>query len=305
VIGAGYFGAFHAARYAENPAAQLVAVVDPKPQARAVAERLGVLWLRDVEELPDQVSAVSIVTPLDAHTGSGCRLLERGCDVLLEKPLAPTLFEADLLIDTAARHGRILQIGHLERFNQAAQRVFELVQGRIRYLECQRMSPFLERHAAVNVVLDLMIHDIDLALHWLGRMPEQICARGYSLHGRQIDFAIARLEFSEQVVVQLTASRFGSERVSRMLAVTDDALYSVDLLNRVARCSRRGNGRAPVVCTEVFAMQHTDAPIDPLSLEIGAFLDAIACQSEPLVTGQDGRAALAVALDILSAMAVA
>ncbi|HEX6832862.1 MAG TPA: Gfo/Idh/MocA family oxidoreductase, partial [Rudaea sp.] len=241
VIGAGYFGKLHARSYLQLPSSRLDAIIDPDPETRTFAERIGVPWFAAPDALPDSVRAVSVATPVDTHYPIARKLLERGIDVLLEKPIAETLEQAADLRALASSRGRLLQIGHIERFNPA----FAAAAGVLRQARCiraYRASEHRPRHAAMDVVVDLMIHDLDLVLSQHEARIVELRAEGCSHGYTPIDEARAQLTFANGCRVEFdarwgVASVVNSER--RMMIELADGVWTLDFRQRQA--GLRGN----------------------------------------------------------------
>jgi predicted dehydrogenase len=238
VVGVGYLGALHAEKYAAHPGARLRALVDPDPRAGAVAERLGVLLYPDLDRLPHEVRAASVAVPTPLHHAVGCRLMRSGRDVLIEKPIAASRAEADELVGVAEATGRILQVGHLERFNPAIRKLGGLLR-EPRFIESHRLAPFNVRGTDVDVVLDLMIHDIDIILSIVRSRPASIHAAGVPVISGSVDIANARIEFEDGCVANITASRVSAERMRKIRVFQRDAYVSIDFLRRSATIVRR------------------------------------------------------------------
>ena len=304
VVGVGYLGSRHAEKYAAHPLARLRALVDPEPRAHALAERLGVPLYGDVAELPAEVRAASVAVPTHLHHGVACALLRSGRDVLVEKPIAASPGEADELIEAADAGGRILQVGHLERFNPAIRRLRGVLR-EPRFIESHRLAPWNVRGTEVDVVLDLMIHDLDIILNLVRSDPVSIHAAGVPVISGSVDIANARIAFADGCVANITASRVSAQRMRKIRVFQPDAYVSIDFLRRSAAIVRRvaGNGSpAATVEREPWLedlvreqVEFEDEESDALALEIDAFLQAVVERSEPPVTGRDGRRALAVA----------
>jgi len=303
VVGAGYLGRFHAQKYASEPGSVLVGVVDPREAAReALARELGTQPYADHRELFGQVDAVSVVTTTPAHFAVARDFLERGVHVLVEKPITETVPQARELIEIAARAGRILQVGHLERFNPAILAAGARL-GEARFIECQRLAPFKERGTDVNVVLDLMIHDIDIVRSIVGRPIESIDAVGTPVFSGAVDIANARLRFAGGCVANVTASRVSLKTERKLRVFRDDAYVSIDLQQRilttiVKRATPAAVGELPVTINEQSFEQG-----DALRAEIRAFLDCIEQGRAPLVSGEDGLRALETAIRITELLA--
>jgi len=298
VIGTGYLGRFHAQKYAAAPGCSLVGVVDPRDEVRsAVASEMGTRGFADHRDLLGQVDAVSVVTTTPAHYAIARDFLDAGAHVLVEKPITETVEQAQSLIDIAAAAGRILQVGHLERFNPAIVAAESRLRG-ARFIECQRLAPFKERGTDVNVVLDLMIHDIDIVQSIVGRPVESIEAVGTPVFSGAVDIANARLRFEGGCVANVTASRVSLKTERKMRVFRDDAYLSIDLQQRILtvigkRAAAPAPGELPVTIEESSYDQG-----DALRAEIHSFLDCIREGKTPLVSGEDGLRALDIAIRI-------
>jgi predicted dehydrogenase len=303
VIGAGYLGRFHAQKYATLANSQLVGIADPSAAAReAVGAELGVPTHADHRALLGRVDAVSIVTPTPQHFAVARDFLEAGAHVLVEKPMTTTVEEGLALIEAARRAGRVLQVGHLERFNAAVQALQPLLTVP-RFIESARLSPFKHRGTDVDVVLDLMIHDIDLILSVVRSPVVSVDAIGTSVFSREIDIANARLRFANGCVANATASRVSFKTERRLRMFQDDAYVSVDLHQKVLTVIRKGGGLGvdgmPQVDIDESAYEQGDA----LKAEIESFLQSAATGSAPLVSGEDGLLALRTAVSITEQVA--
>ncbi len=298
VIGTGYPGRFHAQKYAAAPGCTLVGVVDPRKEVReAVAAEMGTNGFADHRELLGQVDAVSVVTTTPAHYAIARDFLEAGAHVLVEKPITETVRQAQSLIDIAAARGRILQVGHLERFNPAIVAAESRLRG-ARFIECQRLAPFKERGTDVNVVLDLMIHDIDIVQSIVGRPVESIEAVGTPVFSGAVDIANARLRFEGGCVANVTASRVSLKTERKMRVFRDDAYLSIDLQQRILTViGKRAGGPAPGELPVTIEESSYDQG-DALRAEIHSFLDCIREGKPPLVSGEDGLRALDIAIRI-------
>ncbi|MEN9526500.1 MAG: hypothetical protein RLY56_451 [Pseudomonadota bacterium] len=298
VIGTGYLGRFHAQKYAAAPGCTLVGVVDPRKEVReAVAAEMGTNGFADHRELLGQVDAVSVVTTTPAHYAIARDFLEAGAHVLVEKPITETVQQAQSLIDIAAARGRILQVGHLERFNPAIVAAESRLRG-ARFIECQRLAPFKERGTDVNVVLDLMIHDIDIVQSIVGRPVESIEAVGTPVFSGAVDIANARLRFEGGCVANVTASRVSLKTERKMRVFRDDAYLSIDLQQRILTViGKRAGGPAPGELPVTIEESSYDQG-DALRAEIHSFLDCIREGKPPLVSGEDGLRALDIAIRI-------
>ena len=298
VIGVGYLGRFHAQKYAGLPNCQLVGIADPSATARAaVAVELKVAAHADYRDLLGKVDAVSIVTPTPLHFEVAKAFLEAGASVLVEKPMTVTIAEGEGLIEIAARHRRILQVGHLERFNAAVLAVQPTLTVP-RFIESARLAPFKYRGTDVDVVLDLMIHDIDLILSIVRSPVVSVDAIGSSVFSKEIDIANARLRFANGCVANATASRVSLKTERKLRLFQDDAYLSLDLQQKILTVIRKGEGVGPDGMPQVAIDEKTYEQGDALKAEIEAFLEAVANGRPPPVTGEDGLLALRTAVSI-------
>ena len=262
-----------------------------------MARELGTTAVADHRELLGKVDAVSVVTTTPAHFAIARDFLEAGAHVLVEKPITETVEQARELISVAARCGRILQVGHLERFNPAIVAAEPELAG-ARFIECQRLAPFKERGTDVNVVLDLMIHDIDIVQSIVGRPIESIDAVGTPVFSGAVDIANARLRFEGGCVANVTASRVSLKMERKLRVFRDDAYLSIDLQQRILTVIRKqatppAPGGLPVAIDERSFEQG-----DALRAEIRSFLDCIVTGRAPVVGGEDGLRALETAIRI-------
>ena len=298
VIGVGYLGRFHAQKYAGLPNSHLVGIADPSAAARAaVAAELNVAAHEDYRDLLGKVDAVSIVTPTASHFEVAKAFLEAGANVLVEKPMTVTIAEGESLIEIAARHQRILQVGHLERFNAAVLAVQPTLTVP-RFIESARLAPFKHRGTDVDVVLDLMIHDIDLILSIVRSPVVSVDAIGSSVFSKEIDIANARLRFANGCVANATASRVSLKTERKLRLFQDDAYLSLDLQQKILTVIRKGEGVGPDGMPQVAIDEKTYEQGDALKAEIEAFLAAVANGRPPPVTGEDGLLALRTAVSI-------
>lgn len=298
VIGVGYLGRFHAEKYAALPDSQLVGVVDTDlARAQELGARLGAPAYSDYRELLGRVDAVSIVVPTQAHHAVASDFLRHGAHVLIEKPITVTVEQADDLIGLASSHGRVLQVGHLERFNAAVMDLGRALKQPL-FIEAQRLAPFKPRGTDVSVVLDLMIHDIDIILNIVGSDPKSIAASGASVLSDEIDIVNARLEFENGCVANVTASRISLKTERKMRVFQPDAYLSVDFQERVLSVRRKGTGEMFPGIPSIDSHEQKYEKDDALMTEIRHFLSAIRSGTRPLVTGEDGRRALATAIQI-------
>jgi len=307
VVGVGTLGRHHARHLATLEEARLAGVYDTDlDRARAVAAEVGTAVFDDLDALLERVEAVTVAVPTPAHAAVGLRALERGVPVLMEKPLAATVAEADALIAAAARGGLQLQVGHIERYNRALRAAEPYLDGP-RYIESQRLAPFQPRGTDVAVVLDLMIHDLDLVLHLTGGAEAtEVRASGLSLLSSHLDLANARVEFANGAVALATASRVSRERVRRLRLFQPNGYLSLDLASgggefmRVRRDWTPGTGQALTDVVERIVLEAPEA--DALQLELRSFVHAVRGEREVVVSGEEGRAALALALRVPDAV---
>jgi predicted dehydrogenase len=298
VIGVGYLGRFHAQKYAQAEGCELLAVVDPRAAARGqVAAELKVAALDDHRSLLGGVDAVSVATPTPAHFAIARDFLEAGAHVLVEKPITETPAEARELIALAARVGRTLQVGHLERFNAAILAAEPYLKSP-RFIECHRLAPYRERGTDVNVVLDLMIHDLDIVQTIVGAPIAAIDAVGTPVFSEEIDIANARIRFANGCVANATASRVSLKTERKMRIFEDDAYLSLDLQQKIMTLIRkRAAGDAPGALPVTIEEQSLE-PGDALKAEIDSFLGCIRSGGAPVVPGGAGLIALETALRI-------
>ena len=294
VVGVGYLGRFHAQKYARNPGAELVGVSDINEQAgKAVAAELGCEFFPDHRDLADRVQAVSIAASTRAHFALSKFFLERGINVLVEKPMTETSQEAALLNRIAEAGDLRLQVGHIERFNPALLAAREGLD-RPSFIECHRLAPFNARGTDVSVVLDLMIHDLDVILSLVDSPPSRVSAIGIAALTSTVDVANARIEFANGAIANVTASR-ASTKAERKFRVWQDQQYvSIDFGRGIVQKIRsRGTwkpGESPLD-EESWNLEKGDA----LGAEIDAFLTAVQSGEDCVVTGRDGQAALELA----------
>ncbi|MGH7559499.1 MAG: Gfo/Idh/MocA family protein [Gemmatimonadales bacterium] len=307
VIGVGVLGRHHARHLAGNGAARLVGVHDiDRERAHAVASEWGVRAYDDLDRLLKDVKALSIAVPTPVHAEVGLRALERGVAVLMEKPLAATLEQADLLVAAAAREGVPLQVGHVERFNRAVRAAKPYLED-VRYLEGTRLAPFQIRGTDVAVVLDLMIHDLDLILHLTGApAASDVRAIGVAVLSPHLDMVNARVEFSTGTVANVTASRMARERVRRLRIFQPSGYFSLDLAEgrgdfiRLREGWREVQGSRLEHIAERLVLEAPEA--DALGLELDSFVRSVRGGHEVVVSGEEGRAALALAFRVTEAV---
>jgi predicted dehydrogenase len=326
VVGAGAFGRHHLRVYRELEregfAVELAGVVDRDTAAREHAAReYGIAAFASIEDCIEQgrssgrpIQAASVCVPTVEHASTACALMARGVDLLIEKPLASSLAEADEIVGGAREHGRVVQVGHLERFNPAVRALRGLLNTPM-FFEVHRLSVFTPRSLDVDVVLDLMIHDLDIVLTLAGVPVREVRAVGLPVLSTKVDIANVRLEFENGCVANLTASRVSTERVRKMRFFQPHQYLSLDFARRdlllidvsgaakldLAQLTSMSGGEGhPSAGMSLRKVQVEDG--EPLRLEIESFLNAVRERTRPEVTVEDGRAALALALEINAAM---
>lgn len=297
VIGVGEHGRNHARQLREIKGAELAGVYDLRAdRSRAVAEELGVRAFPSLAETLEAVRAVSIVIPTTDHAALAKEAFRRGVDVLLEKPITRTVEEADELIALAAARGRILQVGHLERFNPGVVAAKAATRNPL-FFEIHRLGVFSPRSLDVDVVFDLMIHDLDLVL-WMVEAPARdVRAVGLPVLSDKVDIANARVEFENGTVANFTASRVSTEKVRKFRYFQPSEYVSIDFSRRdVLVLSVNRNGPTPQIG---FRKLETE-PAEPLRSELEAFVESVRTRRPPLVGGREGRAALALAERVMA-----
>ncbi len=293
VVGVGYLGKFHAEKYAASTKAHLVAVADiDSARANEIAAAVGVEALTDYHDLIDRVQCVSIAVPTRFHFPVTREFIEAGVDVLVEKPLTAEISEARQLVTTANDKGVILQVGHLERFNPAIRRLEGVVKDP-KFVECHRLAPFIERGTDVNVVLDLMIHDIDVIASLVRAPVERVEAVGVSVLTDKPDIANARIKFVNGCIANVTASRVSLKRERKVRFFQPDAYISIDYDLRRAQIYHKPPPGAGWLDIRAETIDITDG--DALADEIDSFLNCVVSRSAPLVGGGEALAALEIA----------
>ena len=294
VIGAGYFGRLHALKLAANPEVELVAVADlDAARAEAIAREAGCRAVRDFRELIGNIDIASVAVPTESHHALARPLIEAGVHVLIEKPIAKTLEQADDLLRLAAARGAFVAVGHQERFNPAFV-ALRAEPSRALFIEAERLTEFRGRGTDVDIVLDLMIHDLDLVLSLIGSEPVHVSACGFSVLTDALDIANARLEFASGCVANISASRVSQSPVRKLRVFQTDSYVSADLQAARLRSVRRSSTAASGVVVGEQSFQSADA----LGAGIAAFVSAVRAQRTPPVDGEAGRQALKLALEI-------
>ena len=290
-IGVGYMGRFHAQKLAASEASRLVAVVDASgARAREVAAELGTRAESDFRALLGGVDAVCVAVPTEHHHEVVGACLDAGVHVLVEKPLARTVVEADDLLARARRRNLVLQVGHLERYNPAF-RALAAETGRALFVDIERLAPFKPRGTDVDVVLDLMIHDLDLVLALARAEVEAVSACGFRVLTDAIDIANARIEFADGCVASVSASRVSQAAVRKLRVFRNDAYVSADLQGHRLRYARRAEGG-------IAESERRFERVDALRVQTDAFLCAVREGTPPEVSGAEGRRALDLALRV-------
>ncbi len=299
VIGVGYLGKFHAEKYARMKDVKLVGVADVvSERAESVAKRLETESFADYRDLMGKVDAVSVVVPTPLHFAISRDFLENNVDILVEKPIAETLEEADALIEMADSRGSIIQVGHLERFNPAVVALRNVV-SRPLFIESHRLSIFNERGTEVDVVLDLMIHDIDIILNVVKSEVKSIQAAGVPVVSSCVDIANARLVFENGCVANVTASRISMKNMRKIRIFQKDTYASVDYAGSSITIIRKDGQGAGLPIPGMSMERSCFEKADSLQSELGAFVESVKSRQAPLVSARDGRNALCVALGVI------
>lgn len=291
LAGAGAMGRNHARVIQNLEQADLVAVYDADfKRAQQVAEEFNAQPVKTLEELADYADAISVAVPTSAHLKVGGELMKRGAHILVEKPIAGTLEEARELVEIAQQEERVLAVGHIERFNPVM-KVLEKQVGQPRFIEAHRLSPFPKRSLDIGVVLDLMIHDLEIILHLVDAPVESVDAVGIPVITKQEDIANARIRFQNGAVANLTASRISPDKLRKIRVFQGDAYLSLDYQNQEGHVIKKG----------LLGLDKKDVPVEkgePLYLELTSFAKSVRECEDPEVTGQHGMEALRLALII-------
>ena len=303
VIGVGHLGQHHARLLAAMDDVELVGVVDTKPgRAEEIAAKYGTRAFTDAADVRALVDAVTVAVPTESHLAVAMPFIEQGSGVMVEKPMASSLAEADRLIDAASRRGSVLAAGHTERFNPAVTAALPVVSNP-RFIEVHRLGVFPERSLDIDVIFDLMIHDLDLLLASVRSEVVSIEAVGVHVLSPRTDIANARLRFASGCIANLTASRISRDRVRKLRFFQHDAYISIDFASQeveVYRTIRSGDGRPAIQGGRIEVQKD-----EPLRLELADFVDAVRQRRAPGVTAASGRAALALATRIAQEMEAA
>lgn len=296
VIGVGYLGKIHAKIYQRMSDVELVGVVDThEVAARQVADECGCEAWTDIDDIIDKIDAVSIVVPTGLHLEVAKPFLEKNIHMLLEKPVAPTYEESEQLVELAEKSGVVFQVGHLERYNAGVMALAERAK-EPRFIEVHRLGPFVARATDVDVVTDLMIHDIDIVMELVGSKIQDIHAMGVPVVTNHVDIANARIVFENGAVANVTASRVSTKKFRRIRVFERDHYYGLDYtdqkLHSARAVHRPGEGEWPDVISEEIDI----TPTPPLDAELSDFIRNVRTGSKPLVDGRVGLEALRVAL---------
>ena len=291
VVGVGAIGRNHARIYSELESADLVAIYDEnQDHARALAEEFGTEAVGSLDELVSRVDAASVSTPTVTHRAIATSLLEQGKHVLVEKPISDSVDDAKAMIDLAKEKGCVLQVGHIERFNP----VMSQLEARLnspKFIECHRLSPFPQRSMDIGVVLDLMIHDLEIVLHLVHSPIAAIDAVGIPVLTRREDIANARIRFENGCVANITASRISPEKMRKIRVFQGDAYLSLDYQDQSGWIYRKDGME---IAREEVEVERDE----PLKCELASFVDCAVLGEQPKVSGQQGAAALDIALEI-------
>ncbi|HEU5411798.1 MAG TPA: Gfo/Idh/MocA family oxidoreductase [Candidatus Acidoferrales bacterium] len=297
VVGVGDFGRNHVRVFHDLPEAEIIGIHDADPErARQIAAEFGTRAFSDLRQLAEQVDAATVAVPTSLHAEIASQFLESGVDVLVEKPIASSLQAADDLIALAKNNGRILQVGHLERFNPAITAVQQIVT-RPLFFEVHRLGVFSPRSLDVDVVFDVMIHDLDVLLSLVNSPVRDIQAVGIPVLTEKVDIAHARIEFESGAVANVTASRVSTERIRKLRFFQAREYISIDYTRQdVTRVRVVGEGSQPAIDFEKLPTR----PEEPLKAELRSFVSAVRDRTAPLVDGNAGRRALDLAVRVMT-----
>lgn len=298
LIGAGRMGQFHARHLARHPQASFIGLADTNPgRAETVARKYRTQAFPDISPMIDLMDAAIVATPTPSHHGIGKRLLEAGISCLIEKPLASTPAEAEELIDLADRHRAVLQVGHIERFNPAVLAAARLIDSP-QFIEVNRLGPYDPRVTGIGVVMDLMIHDLDIVLFLVGQAVVRVEAFGARVLSEHEDIAKVRLHFANGCIADLSASRVSLEKYRRIRVFQKNAYLSIDYAAPQLKVYRKK--RAVVKSLgDIECLRPRLVKQDPLALELGHFLECVRERKTPAVSGRHGLDALRLARDVL------
>ena len=299
VIGVGHLGKEHARVYHSIEQCELVAVCDTnETNGQAIAEKYGARFVKDFRELLGEVEAVSVATPTVNHHEATCAFLEAGVSVLVEKPISRTLEEADEMIWLAETNKVVLQVGHIERFNPAFQ-ALQRELTRPKFFEAHRMGIFTTRSLDIDVVMDLMVHELDIIASLVNSEVVKIEAVGIPILTQKIDLANARLEFADGAIANITASRVSAERLRKLRVFQPNEYYSLDYAEQQVGMFKLVPPKIAGALPEIVAQGLEVKKREPLLAEIESFVSAVSAKTAPVVTGAAGRRALALAIEVL------
>jgi predicted dehydrogenase len=301
VIGAGYLGRQHVRIYSRLDSVELMGVVDTNAEiAQAVAREFHTVGYSTYQEILDKVNAVSLAVPTTQHSHIGCELLSHGIDVLVEKPIASSTAEADALIQAAQQHQCVLQVGHLERFNPAVIEARKMLTAPL-FFEVHRLGVFTSRSLDIDVVLDLMIHDLDIVLDFVRSPVVTVSAVGLPILSSKIDIANARIEFANGCVANVTASRVSSEKVRKLRFFQPNQYLSIDytrqdiVIMSVTSCP---TAKAPTIVPNKIELPKAE----PLRAEIESFLQTVKARGQSAVSGEEGKHALELGQQVVQSI---
>ncbi|HEY3346842.1 MAG TPA: Gfo/Idh/MocA family oxidoreductase [Nitrospirota bacterium] len=299
VVGVGHLGQHHARVYTELKAVELVGVADVDfERAQEIAKKCKTTPFRSFEELADKVQAVSIVAPTTEHHRLAKFFLERGVDVMLEKPVTVTVEEADELIAIADAKKCVLQVGHIERFNSAVRKMVDMITTPM-FIECNRLSPYPDRSTDVDVVLDLMIHDIDIILSLVKSEVKEIRAAGIPVVSKNVDIANARIEFASGCVANITSSRISIKKERKIRLFQPDTYISLNYQDQeIYAYNKIPNKKDPDGRPDITGGKVKVDKEEPLKAELASFIGCVAGRTAPLVSGREGRDALKVVMRV-------
>jgi predicted dehydrogenase len=296
VVGVGHIGSNHARLYAEIPSADFIAVYDLDPtRGNAIGKKFSAGTAKSLDEFIEQIDAASVATPTSTHYEVARALLARGKHLLVEKPITDDTAHAGELVELAARNGLILQVGHVERFNPVLS-ALEKHLTHPRFIEAHRLSPYPERSTDIGVVLDLMIHDLEIILHFVRSPLQSIDAVGVPVLSRSEDIANARLRFENGCVANITSSRISPERMRKIRVFQEDAYLSLDYQNQSGEIYRRAGGR---ITRDKVGIEREE----PLKRQLTSFIECASTGREPRVSGFQATAALELAVEITKRIA--
>ncbi|MBP6823541.1 MAG: Gfo/Idh/MocA family oxidoreductase [Acidobacteria bacterium] len=299
VIGTGHLGKEHARVYHTLESSELVAVCDTnETNGQAIAEKYGARFVKDYRDLLGEVEAVSVATPTVNHHETTCAFLEAGVAVLVEKPISRTLAEADEMIALADAKNVVLQVGHIERFNPAFQALLQQLTNP-KFFEAHRMGMFTMRSLDIDVVMDLMVHELDIISSLVKSEVVRIEAVGIPILTQKIDLANARLEFADGTIANITASRVAGERLRKLRVFQPNEYYSLDYAEQQVGMFKLTPPKSTGALPEIVAQGLEVTKREPLLTEIESFVSSVLGKTAPVVTGAEGRRALALALEVL------